>query len=229
MREENLHVINAGDPGGLHQSVRNHLTEELRIRKFQNRTLDEQAPTSGGQAETHAVQAAILVETQPLPVPARDTRAVRRRWPTREFRRDGRRRRPLGPLHHPGQVLDVAAVAVTAITWGLWLYAHRCGTLLGCGVVLATWFVGLGVGRTLIRLAYSAWNTYRFYSDLYWVEFEGTRHSTRVGVSGGFGRLTSERQGVSSDLWVKLKGAGSSPNAIRRRMLSVSGRPTRMP
>jgi hypothetical protein len=178
------HLKNAGDPRSLYQEARILLLEEFRHNDLRNRTIDEQAPQVGDGGTTDTmVQTSLLVETQPLAL-----NKVRR-------------------TSLPTSILDVAAVLLGVFSWSLWLYAHRAPTIVLFLTTLALWLITLKLCLDLFGLAFSAHSTYRFHSHVFWVEFEGNCQKTTVAIGGALGPISSQREGFSSDLRLKLLGA----------------------
>lgn len=181
--DKRTHLTKAGDPSGLYDAVRDLLVDEYCVEKRLREPLIEQRRKVGANSEDNQVDANLVVETHMT-------------LATPEWSGRGN-----------ALVLTVGAVILGLVVWALWLFGHRiAGEFSSRLVFLGAALVGGYLYFRLIGLAFSAFNTFRFESDLYWVETKGSWQRTHLGFGGSFDSVKSEREGISSDLRIKLWG-----------------------
>src|SRR5262249_52295752 len=138
-------------------------------------------------------EAALLVETQPLPV--------------------ARRSVPINAL-----VLDAAAVLLGGLGWALLLFcAYQPAPFPSESFwTLNSWYflamlggaAAVGFSARLLGLAYGLYNTFRFWSDVLWLRFTGTYTTSKIGVGDGRGgQFFSHRDRIQSDIGIEFCAA----------------------
>lgn len=177
--ERREHLTNAGNPVDLYFRLRNSF-EELREQMFPNTFLCNRDPVVGVNAPSNKVIADLLVETQPMAVARGGHSAAT----------------PL-ILESFGALLEVTA-------GGLLLWAESAsGGWNGQMAWRLAGLLALWYGSAFLLMAHRMLCSFRFRSDVIWLQFEGTYQWQRLAVGGGLAGLpSSEAQSVKSDMYL---------------------------
>jgi hypothetical protein len=201
------HLTGAGNPADLYHHVRIAF-EQLREKQFQNRMLMDRRPVLGNQAATNQCDADLMVETQPVPEADSGRQPAAALW-----------------LDACGAILEVAGYA-TLLFVAQWAEtAERQGWLAGAALLAVAY------GSRFLLIAQRIHYTFRFRSDVIWLNFTGSYVLNRVAIGGGLTGLPStEGQVVKSDLHVFVRGSRlltecSPPSGTFRDQLFGTTRP----
>jgi hypothetical protein len=189
--QTHLQLTEAGNPGDLFNGVRQCL-DRLQEGPFPNRLLGEERPQIGLQSSSNLFEAAVLVETQPLPV--------------------------RGAFQFNALLLDVAAVLLGVLGWVLLLVrapdpaqfpeAEFWKANIPYWLAVGSALIALELSRRLFRMAWGVYNTFRFRSDVFWLRFTGTYTASRIGMGDGRGgQFFTHRDRIQSDVRVDVHAA----------------------
>jgi hypothetical protein len=148
---------------------------ELREGRFPSRTWKEQPPSVGARAVNNQFDAELLIETQPLPLTGRGGAAA--------------------------LLLDVGGLLLGAVGCGMLLWLTALPDRQEAVVAVGGGLTALVLAWRFLTHAHRLHGSFRFRSDLFWVQFRGSYGVSEVGLGNGDGgRFFSRTTRIQSDL-----------------------------